>query len=82
MPCICHGAETSDEYMNRIINTEEYKIINKLLKEAAELIKKQYANFDYVYRIELDESNQHEAWIKAFTHHLKGCTDGQNHQKR
>jgi len=38
MPCICHGAVSGDEMLDKIIKTPEYKKANKLLKEAASII--------------------------------------------
>lgn len=67
MPCICHGAVSGDEMLDKIVGTPEFKKANKLLKEAAMVI--QNTPIDR----ECYSTSFYDAWIQAFRHHLRGC---------
>lgn len=67
MPCICHGAITGDDFLDSIINTPEFKKVNKMLKEAASSINA------IAIPMETYVQSYHDAWMHAFKHHLRGC---------
>lgn len=73
MPCLCPGAMTPDEFLNMMIKNNEFIEINELLKYISNKIKREYGNLNYETQVELDEDKYKDAYIKAFSHHLKGC---------
>jgi hypothetical protein len=69
MPCICHGAVSGDEMLDKLIKTPEYKKANALLKEAASIIH--HIPID----MECYPTSFYDAWCTAFRHHLRGCNE-------
>jgi heme-binding NEAT domain protein len=69
MPCVCYGAVSGNEELDKFRETEDGKEVYRDILHAAFLIKN--ASID----IECERNEFNSAWIKCFDHMLNGCDE-------
>ncbi len=69
MPCICYGAVSGNEDLNRFMKTEIGETVMTMLKSSAMLIK-HFSVHEECYREDF-----YSAFILAFDHMLNGCNE-------
>jgi hypothetical protein len=71
MPCICHGAMTSDEFLDGVVKSDQYRDIMELLGDAKTLIER----IPMHPECGMTEIELKQEFVKAFLHILIGCDD-------
>mgnify|MGYP003390593917 len=69
MPCICHGAVSGDEELDKFLSSEKGKNIHARLKEIAGEINQESISAE-CFRLHFNLS-----WAQCFAHMLQGCDE-------